>query len=221
MTGGMFVALSCLQGRPSIAAFDELATLGAGIQLTPGNLPDARLRAHVSASPAATRRHHGFSFETRVQQVWDAGACVTDAESVHPPKAGEPWRAWLDRAASPPIIEVMYPGYELGTGDEVDRAMADQLVLAVDISHVFIQLTSGAMSDATWRRVQAYDRIAEVHVSANRGRADTHQPIVADTFGLAWARERGAHVPVVLECYMHRLSDAQRRAQLAILTGSA
>jgi sugar phosphate isomerase/epimerase len=157
----------------------------------------------------------------RVQQVWDAGACVTDAESVHQPKAGEPWRAWLERAATPPIIEVMYPGYELGTGEEVERAIADRLVLAVDTSHVFIQLTAGAMHEATWRRLQTYDRIAEVHVSANRGGADTHQPIAATTFGLAWARERGAHVPVVLECYMHRLSTAQRRAQLAILTGSA
>ena len=217
----MFVALSCLQGRPSIAAFDELAALGAGIQLTPGNLPDPALRAHVAASPTATRRHHGFAFAARVTPVWSAGACVTDAESVHPPKAGEPWRAWLDRAAAPPIVEVMYPGYELGTGDEVERAITDQLALAVDISHVFIQRTAGAMSDATWRRLQAYDRIFEVHVSANRGRNDTHQPIASDTFGLAWARERGAHVPVVLECYMHRLSDAQRRAQLAILTGSA
>src|ERR1700742_2956017 len=154
----MFVALSCLQGRPSIAAFDELARLGAGIQLTPGNLPDPRFRAHVAASPTATRRHHGFSYDTRVQQVWSEGACVTDAESVHPPKAGEPWRAWLERAATPPIVEVMYPGYELGTGDEVERAMADRLVLAVDISHAFIQLTAGAMHEATWRRLQAYDR---------------------------------------------------------------
>jgi len=221
VAGGIFVALSCLQGRPSIAAFDELATLGMGIQLTPGNLPDPRFAAHVAGSPIITRRHHGFSYDTRVQQVWNAGACTTDAESVHPPKAGEPWRAWLERAGTPPIVEVMYPGYELGTGDEVERAMADGLVLAVDISHAFIQLTAGAMTDATWHRLQAYDRIAEVHVSANRGRNDTHQPIASDTFGLAWARERGAHVPVVLECYMHRLSDAQRRAQLAILTGSA
>jgi len=221
----MFVALSCLQGRPSIAAFDELATLGRdlgiGIQLTPGNLPDPRFAAHVAGSPTATRRHHGFSYVTRVQQVWSEGACTTDAESVHPPKAGEPWRAWFERAASPPIIEVMYPGYELGTGDEVERAMTDGLVVAVDISHAFIQLTAGAMTGATWRRLQAYERIAEVHVSANRGQFDTHQPIARDTFGVAWARERGAHVPLVLECYMHRLSDAQRRAQLAILTGSA
>ncbi|HET9993121.1 MAG TPA: hypothetical protein VFQ65_31515, partial [Kofleriaceae bacterium] len=187
----------------------------------PGNLPDAGLRAHVAASTTATRRHHGFAFAARTTPVWSDGACVTDAESVHPPKAGEPWRAWLERAAAPPIVEVMYPGYELGTGDEVERAMFDHLALAVDISHVFIQRSAGAMSDATWRRLQAYDRIAEVHVSANRGRADTHQPIAADTFGLAWARERGAHVPIILECYMHRLSDAQRHAQLAILAGSA
>jgi hypothetical protein len=216
----MFVALSCLQGRPSVAAFDELAALGAGIQLTPGNLPDPMLRAHVTASATPIRRHHGFAFDARVAAVWSEGACVTDAESVHPPKAGEPWRAWLECAAAPPIVEVMYPGYELGTGAEVERAIDDGLVLAVDISHVFIQLTAGAMDGATWRRLQAYDRIAEVHVSANRGRADAHQPIAAGTFGLAWARERGAHAPTILECYMHRLSDAQRRAQLAILTGS-
>jgi len=50
----MFVALSCLQGRPSIAAFDELARLahdfGAGIQLTPGN--EVTLRGFT---PEATR----------------------------------------------------------------------------------------------------------------------------------------------------------------------
>ncbi|MEP6865001.1 MAG: hypothetical protein ABJE66_30555 [Deltaproteobacteria bacterium] len=50
----MFLALSCLQGRPNIAAFDELATLahdlGGSIRLTPGNLPDARRRAAVGTS---------------------------------------------------------------------------------------------------------------------------------------------------------------------------
>lgn len=39
----LFVAMSCLQGRPMAGAFDELAALGAGLQLTPGNLE--RLRA--------------------------------------------------------------------------------------------------------------------------------------------------------------------------------
>ena len=142
--------------------------------------------------------------------MWDAGACVTDAESVHPPKAGEPWRAWLDRAAAPAIIEVMYPGYELGTGDEVERAMADQLVLAVDISHVFIQLDrrrddrrdlAAARRPTIGSPRSTSRRIAARSTRINRSRADT--------FGLAWARERGAHVPLVLECYMHRLSDAQ------------
>jgi hypothetical protein len=61
----LFVAMSCLQGRPMAHAFDELAQLGVGIQLTPGNLPTDGFRDHVAASGVATRRHHGFSFEHR------------------------------------------------------------------------------------------------------------------------------------------------------------
>jgi len=51
----LFVALSCLQGRPMARAFDELAALGAGIQLTPGNFPTAAFRDHVAASGVVTR----------------------------------------------------------------------------------------------------------------------------------------------------------------------
>ena len=211
MTGRIFVALSCLQGRPMAAAFDELARLGHGIQLTPGNLPTRGFEAHVAASGVATRRHHGFAFAARVADVWREGACVVASESIHPPRAGEPWETTA-------IVEVMYPGYELGTGDDVERAMTDRRVLAVDISHVFLQREQGAMTEATWRRLADYDRIAEVHVSANRGRADTHQPITAATFGLAWARARlAAGTPTIFESYMHKQSDAQRRAQLDLI----
>jgi hypothetical protein len=222
--GMLYLALSCLQGRPMAHAFDDLARLGTAIQLTPGNLPTPGFDDHVAASGVVTRRHHGFAFEARTTDAWSAdGACLVDAESVHPPRtaAGDAWRAWYDRAPAPPVLEVMYPGYALGTGDEVERALDAGLPLAVDVSHVHIQRTQGAMTDRAWRRLAAYDRIAEVHVSANAGRHDSHAPLDAAAFGLAWVRERLAGgAPVVLECYMHRLTDAQRRAQVELVTGS-
>ncbi len=216
----LFVALSCLQGRPMRTAFDELARLGTGIQLTPGNLPTRGFREHVAASHVTTRRHHGFAWTARKTETWSDSACVVESESVHPPLAGEhaSWRAWFDAAPARPILEVMYPGYALGCGDEVERAMADGITLAVDVSHVYLQVMQGAMTDATWRRLRDYDRIAEVHVSANQGRHDSHQPLTAETFGLAWARERVTNGdPVILECYMHRLDEARRHQQLELL----
>jgi len=226
----LFVAMSCLQGRPMAGAFDELARLGVALQLTPGNLPTPGFEAHVAASGVPARRHHGFSFERRRADVWSAGgACLVSSESVHPPEDGEgfarrAWRAWYDAAPDRPVLEVMYPGYALGCGDEVLAAMDARLPLAVDVSHVFIQRTQGAMDDRTWRRLAGYDRIAEVHVSANAGRHDTHQPLAPGdaTFGLAWAREQlRAGVPVVLECYMHRLTHDERRRQLDTVRGDA
>jgi hypothetical protein len=216
----LFAALSSLQGRPMTDAFDELAALGVALQLTPGNHPTPGFRAHVAASGVVTRRHHGFSFDARRTAVWLDGACVTDAESVHPPEAGAPWRAWYEAAPVRPILEVMHPGFALGTGDEVERAMDEALPLAVDISHVHIQRTQGVMADRTWRRLRDYAGIAEVHVSANLGRHDSHAPLQATTFGLAWARERLAgDDPVVFESYLHRLSTGEREAQLALLRG--
>ena len=217
----LFVALSSLQGRPMARAFDELASLGVGIQLTPGNIPTPDFANHVAQSRVVTRRHHGFTFDARRTPTWDAsGACVVASESVHPPEDDETagdWRAWYANAEARPILEVMYPGYALGTGDEVERAMADALPLAIDVSHVFIQRTQGAMDDRVWRRLADYPHIAEVHVSANAGRHDTHEPLRADSFGLAWARERVKAVPVVLECYMHRLSLDERRRQIDLV----
>jgi hypothetical protein len=214
----LFVAMSSLQGRPMAAAFDELATLGAngavGIQLTPGNLPTPAFAAHVAASGVATRTHHGFAWDARVAPVWQDGACVVAADSVHPPLAGEA----IDWDGALPVLEVMFPGYALGSGEAVERAMADGRALAVDVSHVFIQRTAGVMTDATWRRLADYDRIAEVHVSANAGTHDSHQPLHAGAFGLSWARARlAAGTPTVVECYMHKLSVAERRAQLDLV----
>ncbi|MFT3698697.1 MAG: hypothetical protein QM831_36460 [Kofleriaceae bacterium] len=215
----LFVALSCLQGRVMTSAFDELAALNVGIQLTPGNLPARGFREHVAASGVITRRHHGFTWRARKTETWVDAACAVESESVHPPLAGEhlAWREWFERADTRPILEVMYPGYALGTGDEVERAMDDGIVIAVDVSHVFLQITAGAMHDRTWRRLQDYQRIAEVHVSANGGQHDSHRPLVPTTFGLPWARERVADHPVILECYMHKLTTQQRFDQLGYL----
>lgn len=216
--------MSALQGRPMASAFDELAALGCGIQLTPGNLPTAAFAAHVAGSGIATRRHHGFAYDARKTPVWRDGACVATSDSVHPPQDCEPgdWWSWYLAARARPIVEVMYPGYALGCGEDVERAMAEQLPLAVDVSHVYIQLAQGAMHQRTWCHLQSYAHIAEVHVSANDGRYDTHRTLAADTFGIGWARERlGGGDHVVLECYMHKLCDGERREQLDAIREAA
>jgi hypothetical protein len=228
----LFLALSCLQGRPMGSAFDELAAFGGGVQLTPGNHPTGGFEARVGA--AATRRHHGFAFAARKREVWTADArCLVDAESVHPPQVDTSaaravevrglgaWIAETQAREAAPLLETMYPGYLLGDGEALEVAMDAGARLAVDVSHVFIQLTAGAMRAATWERLMQYAHIGEVHVSANDGTRDAHAPLDARTFGLAWARERAAEgVPIVLECYMHRLSRAERERQVELVVGS-
>ena len=142
------------------------------------------------------------------------------ADSVHPPRNCPPdWlQSWCEGALDTygAALEVMYPGYGLGTGAEVEQAMAAGIPLAVDISHVYLQICAGAMGQDTWRRLQSYPGLVEVHVSANSGRNDSHQPINAATFGLDWARAQ-THVPIILECYLHRLSPGERQTQLDYL----
>jgi hypothetical protein len=227
----LYLALSCLQGRPMQGAFDELASVGAvGLQLTPGNHPTADFEQHVGR--ATTRRHHGFDFTRRRREVWGAhGQCLVDAESVHPPGVDTPAAAaieasgglgpWLEaRGADEPLLETMYPGWLLGSGAAIEDAMRLGVPLAVDVSHVFIQLCAGVMRPGTWRRLAAYRNVREVHVSANSGTHDAHAPLTSASFGLDWARERlKSGTPTILECYMHRLSPAERAAQTHLLTG--
>jgi hypothetical protein len=200
-------------------AFDDLAACGAdGIQLTPGNMPTPGFAAHVASRP--TRTHHGFTFTAfKTRTIWASdGACNVASDSVHPPLSSDPASArFLDRDALP-VLETMYPSYALGSGDELDVAMARDLPLAVDVSHLFIQREQGVLGDATLARVLDYDRIAEVHVSANDGRHDTHRPLTASSFGLDWARAKlAAGTPVVLECYFHHLTACQRRTQVELI----
>lgn len=216
-----FVALSCFQGRLQGWAFEALASLAPdGIQLTPGNLPTEGLAAAVARSGLPTRTHQGFDPAARRGPVWDGPRCVADSDSVHaPPLAVEGFWERLGRERPSPALEVMYPGHHLGCGRDVLRAMDARLPLAVDVSHVHLQLAAGVMTPAQWARLSDYDRIVEVHVSRDDGRHDVHQPIAPDTFGLAWARERSRDgLPVVLECYMHRMSRAEAADQLGLLT---
>lgn len=218
----LYLALSCLQGRPAVQACRELLALGAaGIQLTPGNVPDPALAIELAGVPVRT--HHGFSWHAMKQRVWDdAGRCCVIADSVHPPTERDPaFACWWDaiRAqAATAIHETMYPGYRLGNGAEIERAMDEGLTLAVDVSHIRIQISAGVLSQETWRRLQRYERIAELHVSDNAGRVDSHRPLNPNTFGLGWARERASTgLPLVLEAYMHKLSQDERRAQVELL----
>jgi hypothetical protein len=223
----LFLAMSCLQGRPMQAAFDELRGLADGVQLTPGNVPSANFRGHVQAAATVTavRAHHGFSFVARRREVWDDdGNCRVTAESVHPPTSDHPAaRHFLAQLAQLParvVLETMYPGYCLGDDAGVHEAMALQRPLAVDVSHVFLALAAGTMTMGTWARLQEYERIVEVHLSANDGRSDAHRPLARDSFGLDWARAKGrAGTPLVLECYFHRLDHDERRRQVELARG--
>jgi hypothetical protein len=197
-------------------AFETLAALGAdGIQLTPGNMPTPAFEAMTAST--RTRTHHGFTYRAfRTKDVWaDDGTCTVTSDSVHPPRADAAAAAHFLDAGALPILETMYPGYALADSASLRDAMARGLALAVDVSHLHIQRTQGVLDDATLARVLDYDRIAEVHVSANDGKRDLHRSLVEDSFGLAWARAKlAAGTPVVLECYFHQLSDPQRHEQV-------
>lgn len=206
------------------AALDSLAELEPdGVQLTPGNMPTPDFQHALTESKLATRTHHGFSFTAfRTRDVWaDDGRCLTTSDSVHPPASNAKAREkYLENRPPELVLETMYPSYALGSGEELEHAMELNLPLAIDVSHLFIQKTQGVISAATLRRLYDYDNVHEVHVSANDGRRDGHAPLTPKTFGLEWAHERArAGVPLILECYFHRLTVDERRAQLSLARG--
>ncbi|WP_342380483.1 hypothetical protein NVS55_12755 [Myxococcus stipitatus] len=209
-------------------AADALLALGAeGLQLTPGNAPCEGFLDDLRVRGVPVRTHHGFDARALRRQVWGPGAeCQVDADSVHPPRDVDPASAhWVRRAESGDFhaltLETMYPGYALGTGDALTWAMDLGLKLAVDVAHLHIQREAGVLPGHVWRRLQDYPSIHEVHVSANPGDRDAHHPLRPDTFGLEWARARRADgTPLILECYMHRLSDETRRTQVALCQGT-
>lgn len=210
------------------AARDLLAVGASGLQLTPGNAPTPGFLdvARSFGVPLAT--HHGFTAHCLRRIVWaEDGTCRVDSDSVHPPPRSHPggeafWSALQRGEHRQRCLEVMYPGYYLGDDASLRLAMDLGQRLAVDVSHLFMQRTIGDLRSETLAALFDYPHIAEIHVSANDGRRDAHRPIDAQTFGLSWAKERAAQgTPIILECYMHRLSVEQRRAQLAYLAAES
>jgi hypothetical protein len=211
----LLVALSCLQGRAQGEAFAALTRLPVdGIQLTPGNLPTPGFREQAQAYGGRLRYHHSFSWTHYRAEVYDSAARTPKLPrdwSVHPPPVKHPagFEQWLNAALEvEALCEIMYPGYRLGQDSEVLAAMTHGLRLAVDISHLHVQRRRGDLQAATLGKLLDYDRIEEVHVSHNLGRADSHLPLQADTPWLDWARERRrAGVPLIFESRMHHCQE--------------
>jgi hypothetical protein len=56
-------------------------------------------------------------------------------------------------------------------------------------------------------------------IQASQEARDTHARLSDTTWGVEWARARlAAGTPVILECYMHKLSHEERLEQIAWLT---
>jgi hypothetical protein len=214
----LYLALSCFQSRRMSEAADTLAALApgqVGLQLTPGCAPSPM---QISCP---TRTHHGFTERALRTPVWVNGLLVWHGDSVHPPRQSEVPDDW-----QPPddlVMETMYPGYAaLANGDQIAAAMDAGRWLAVDIAHLDIQMYHGIISKNVIQRLLDYKRVAEVHVSTSRESRDTHAKLSMSTWGLEWARDKLANgTPVILECYMHKLSHEERLEQIAWLTSDA
>lgn len=144
----LFIAMSAFQGRTQRAAFDELCLLGShGIQLTPGNLVSEGFEKLVRASGRPYRMHHGFAWTSYRNEVYDVTgrADVARGVSIHSPRAAKtPFAAWLEHAyARDQLVEIMYPDYHLGSGEQITAAMRLGVRIAVDISHLWIQEHAG------------------------------------------------------------------------------
>lgn len=219
LTRMLHLALSCLQGRPMQQATEDLLSLGVkALQLTPGCAPTEGFLPWVEGLGVQVRTHHGFHPRGLRCPVWgEDNELLVTADSVHPPSSVETthleawWRRIEDRPL-PCLLEVMYPPLPMGNGVDIERAMDLGVVLAVDVSHLYLQKVAGVITSTTMARLMEYDGIGEIHVSANDGTRDQHRPPNRSDFGIAWARERIVDTPVVLESYLHRLGNSERLA---------
>jgi hypothetical protein len=186
-----------------------LAPGKVGLQLTPGCAPSP------IEVDCPKRTHHGFTQRALRAQVWDHGKLVWHGDSVHPPREKDVPADWQPPAEV--VLETMYPSYAaLASGDQIAAAMDAGRWLAVDVAHLDIQTHHGILPESIRKRILEYSRVAEVHVSTSREAKDTHARIVESNWGIEWARERlAAGTPVILECYMHKLSHEERLEQLA------
>jgi hypothetical protein len=208
----LYLALSCFQGRrigDAAATLLALAPGRVGLQLTPGCAPGP-----IDVT-CALRTHHGFTHRAIRARVWEDGKLMWRGDSVHPPLQNQTPDGWLPPADV--VMETMYPGYaDLANGDQIAAAMDSGRWLAVDVAHLEIQTYHGVLANSVLSRLQEYERVAEVHVSTSHEHRDTHARLSTTTPGLEWARARlAAGTPVVLECYMHKLSHEERLEQVA------
>ncbi len=211
----LYLALSCFQGRRMSDAAETLVALApgrVGLQLTPGCAPSP---INVDCP---LRTHHGFTPRALRAPVWDGGTLVWHGDSLHPPQLRQVPDGW--QAPNDVVLETMYPGYAaMASGDQIAAAMDEGRWLAVDVAHLDIQRFHGVLADAVLQRLLDYERVAEVHVSTSHDARDTHAKVSVSTWGVEWARAKlVAGTPVVLECYMHKLSHEERLEQVAWLT---
>jgi hypothetical protein len=192
-----------------------LAPGRVGLQLTAGCAPS---RIDVQCP---LRTHHGFTHRALRAKVWDGGTLVWHGDSAHPPLQRQVPHDW-----QPPdgvVLETMYPGYaDLANGDQIAAAMDAGRWLAVDVAHLDIQKFHGILAKSVLRRLLDYERVTEVHVSTSHEHRDTHAKLPAvSTWGIEWARAKlAAGTPVILECYMHKLSHEERLEQIASMLES-
>ncbi len=232
------LAMSAFQSRTQDDAFDRLLAhiddgQVQGIQLTPGNLPSLGFQSRIESfihRGGLIRVHQGFSWTHYRREVLDADGKPLGLgldHSIHAPRIAPKyrtdvgpfirWNDWLQTVVDHDLlVETMYPGYALGSGNELESAMDAGVRLCVDIAHLSIQSYAGELSAATLKRLFNYERVSEVHVSHSTAGKDTHSPISAETPWLGWARERIGHIPVVLESYWHKLDFAQQRMQVQL-----
>jgi hypothetical protein len=127
----------------------ELLDLGPdGLQLTPGCSPTPGFSRWLAYFAVQSRTHDGFSWVAPRRPVWaQPGRIAVAVDSAHPP-AGDMAAGWIDAVAeSGQVVEVMYPGHVLGRGSELVRAMDAGVNLAVDVSHVHIQVGTAAIDE--------------------------------------------------------------------------
>lgn len=215
----LFVALSCLQGRGQWEAAQELLQLPVdGLQLTPGNDNDWTQDSLEQLASIRTNRHQGHSFDKRVARVYDnAGALVWTHGSVH---AHSNWRSVGEAGIT---VETMYPNgrypYALMTTAEYYEAIELQTPIALDLSHADICINKGLLTAEAARKLLYLGNVQELHVSFNDGRHDTHIPMPPDYHWVEqaeWFAQTYPDRPVVIECYMHKLTPEQRLAQVEI-----
>ena len=182
-----------------------------GLQLTPGCAPSPITVA------CPMRTHHGFTYRALRAPVWDGGMLVWHGDSVHPPLQNQVSDNW--QPSEDVVMETMYPGYAaLANGEQIAAAMDAGRFLAVDVAHLDIQLYHSILARDVLDRLLRYERVAEIHVSTSRDARDAHAKLSVSTWGIEWARARLATgTPVILECYMHKLSHEERLEQVAWL----